>query len=205
MIAGLLSIMSEFKPSQLDEFLSIPCPFFVASETAYSSAYRAIHDVVLSRVVSGLKSRFPELSFRIERTLTDFPARVDCEITDGDKSLILEVKTGSVKIVQPCVYTFLTGFRTIIADVKSGSVISIEYDFAKRVVEEVIKHAGERKELMNREVRIEGEFCSRCVEKCGVKRISRCRGVKLNPYLFSNIQPITEALSREIEGFFKKA
>jgi hypothetical protein len=198
-VSDVLTILENYKPSQLDEIVTIPCPLFEPRNEEITSAYRMLHNMISTRIISRLKNKFPELEFRCEPIVGSI--KIDCEISNGKSELLLEFKTGSVKIVQPSVYAILSGKKVLVVEVKTGNVISLDISVAEAVVEELLNHMRERNELRNKGLKIRGEFCRRCCCDCEYKGEDYSQ--EYNPLryvhrILKNLDVVVKKLSKEI-------
>ncbi len=67
-----------------------------------------------------------------------------CLTNESSGSVFIEVKTGRTKLVQPAIYTFLSGTKTLVADLKAVDVLSIDVRTAERIVKEFVTHLKDK-------------------------------------------------------------
>lgn len=159
-------LLDAFRPSQLDEQLLTVCPFYKPENKELSSAYRLVHDIAKSRLLARLQLKLNKSDVANEVSLklgyvNGAISRV--YITGGNGcSALIEVKTGSVKLVQPAIYTLLSRTKTILVDLRSGGILVIDVQTAEKILQELIEHLKDKEELKKLGKRVPGPECWRC-------------------------------------------
>ncbi len=206
--AELRRILRKFKPSQLDEQLLTACPFYEPENRELTSAYRLIHDIAKSRLLAKLQLKLNEIGVASEVPL-EFGC-VDgvagsriCLTNEGNCSVFIEVKTGRTKLVQPAVYTLLSGTKTFVADLKAGDVLSINVRMAERIVKELVTHLKDKERLRELGKRVPGAECRYCRADCEYRRDKEVERKNANPLktlqlVLGNIDAVVDRIAVEV-------
>lgn len=210
----LRRVLKEFRPSQMDEQLLTACPFYTPDSREFTSAYRIVHDAVKSMILVRLQMRLNEIAVMSELPLefgrvdgaagSRIAVRGGVSEGDGDIILFIEVKTGSVKLVQPAVYTLLHRTKTLVVEMKTGDVLVIDVSKAERIVREFIEHLKNKQMLREVGKRIPGMECRYCGAECEYRNCggSGKRGgvdpLKSIPAIFDNIGAVVDRIVAEI-------
>jgi len=167
-------LLEKFKPSQLDEQLLITCPFYEPENKNFASIYKLIHDIAKSRLFTKLQLKLSKIAIASEVPLkfgyvNGIIGKI-CITNENNNSILIEVKTGRTKLVQPAIYTLLSGMRTLIVDLKTGDIIEIDRQTAERIVRELIEHLKDKEKLKELGKRIPGMECWHCKADCKYRK-----------------------------------
>jgi hypothetical protein len=203
---NLKEVLKEFRPSQLDEQLVTACPFYEQDSRDLTSAYRLIHEIAKSRILVKLQMKLGEISVISELPLefgrVDGVAgnRIALKNNDDDIILFIEVKTGSIKFVQPAIYTLQTKKKTLVAELKTGDVFTMDVELAETIVEELITHLKEKDILKQLNKKIPGSECRYCGANCEFRRKVKANGnpLKSLPNILNNIDQVVDKIANEI-------
>jgi len=197
-------LLEKYRPSQLDEQLLSICPFYKAQNDV-SQAYSLIHDIATSRILEKLQLRLSELSLMSEVSLGF--GRVDGAVANrialmknGDLIAFIEVKTGRIKLLQPAIYTYLERVKTLIAELKTGEVLVVDFESAKRLVKEFIEHIKDKERLRMLGKKIPGKDCKYCIRNCEfrLKEGKNCNPLKHLPRVLDNVDVVVEKILKEV-------
>jgi|Deesub1362A_J573_1020465.scaffolds.fasta_scaffold00086_128 hypothetical protein len=202
----LKEVLKTYRPSQLDEQLLTACPFYEQDSKELTSAYRLIHEIAKSRILVKLQMRLNEVSIVSELPLefgrVDGAAgnRIALKNNNDDIILFIEIKTGSIKFVQPAIYTLQTKKKTLVAELKTGDVFVVDIELAEVIVEELITHLKEKDILRQLNKKIPGSECRYCGAECEFRRKVKANGSPLKslPNILNNIDVIVDKIAAEI-------
>ncbi|RLI81785.1 hypothetical protein DRP04_05335 [Archaeoglobales archaeon] len=205
----LRKILRRFKPSQLDEQLLTACPFYEPENKELASAYRLIHDIAKSRLLAKLQLKLSEIAVASEVPLefgcVDGVAGSRVGLTNGDNDVaFIEIKTGRTKLVQPAIYTFLSGTKTLVVDLRSGDVLTIDVRTAERIVDELVAHLKDKEKLRELGKRVPGAECWYCRADCEHKRDKECgrrrdgNPLKALQLVLGNIDAVVDGIVAEV-------
>lgn len=210
MDSEIRKLLKKYRSSQIDEIVLATCPFYESETGELTSAYRFIHDFVTSRVLERLQLKLSEVAVTSEFPL-EF-GRVDGAVSrisltnGGNPILFIEIKTGAIKLVQPAIYTYFEGVKTLVAELKTGEVLTIDVETARRLLKEVIRYINDREKLRELGKRIPGRECVYCSSDCEfrLERRRKTNPVKSLPRILNNIEVVVEKIlaeiAREVEG-----
>ncbi len=118
----------------------------------------------------------------------------------------IEVKTGKLKLLQPAIYTYIGGVKTIVADLKLGEIFVIDIKTAERLVKELVEHMKDRASLNKTEKRIPNKECKYCAHECEFKtEESRSHNPLSNlSIVLDNIDLVVEQIIEEISTEIQK-
>lgn len=94
----------------------------------------------------------------------------------------------------------------MVAELKTGEVLTIDVETARRLLEEVIRHINDREKFRELGMRIPGRECIHCSGDCEfrLEREGRTNPVRSLPRILDNIEVVVEKIlleiAREVEG-----
>lgn len=196
-------ILEEYRPSQLDELLVTICPFY-QNNNELTSAYGLIHDFANSRVLEKLQLRLNEIAIASEVPL-EF-GRVDgsaskLALKSGSEPMVfIEIKTGKVKLIQPAIYTYFEGIKTLVVELKVGKVLPIDSKTAERLLDELVEHVDDRKKLKEAGKKIPGKECRYCCNDCEhrISQTSNHNPLKSLSKVLDNVDIVVEKILAEV-------
>ncbi|RLI73058.1 hypothetical protein DRO97_08190 [Archaeoglobales archaeon] len=196
-----IQIFKEYPPSMLDELITSICPFYQPYWKG-SSVYRTIHDIARARIAAKLITR----GYSIETEKKVEFGRIDIVVNSNSKNLaIIEIKTGDAKLLQVAAYSIITQLPAFIVELKSGNVIMLDLKNSKKLLDELIKHLDNLKELEKNKTKTVGSECYRCKSNCENRKSQK---VNLNPLnnlnVLDNIETVFEKLVEELEKIKNK-
>jgi hypothetical protein len=197
-------LLEKYRLSQLDEQPQTTYPFFKA-ETEFTSVYKFIHDLATSRVLTKLQLRLDDITIASELPLefgrVNGAASSKIALTNGGELIIfIEVKTGRVKLIQPAIYTYFEGVKTLVAELKTGEVLIIDVKTAERLIKELVKHISDKEKLRKLKKRIPGRECAHCGSNCEFRSNEErnYNPLKSLPRILDNIEIVVEKIVAEI-------
>ncbi|MDI3498229.1 hypothetical protein [Archaeoglobus sp.] len=196
------AVLQNYTPSQLDRIYLTACPKYRDREKEIPGIYGYIHDAATSRLLA-------EVQLRLDRAAVESEKRLRFGRVDGHVSVLLsekpllsiEVKVGRVKLVQPAVYSFLTGIKTVVADLQMGEVYTIDTRTARIILKSLLRHLQVRGALKMRNCTIPGKDCYYCGESCRFRKDVKFNSnpLKLLTRIFRNMNAVVDKVVREIE------
>lgn len=204
MLDDIRELLRKYSPSELDEHFLVACPFYKA-ESEYAPVYKLIHDLATSRVLVRLQLKLNEIAVASEFSL-EF-GRVNgvtgnkITVANGDNFIaFIEVKTGRLKLIQPAIYTYFEGVKTLVADLRMGDVLAIDVKTAERLIKELIRHNSDKEQVRELGKRIPGGECAYCGSDCEL-RLNKKRNynpLKSLPKILENIEVVVEKILSEV-------
>ena len=188
-------LLERYSPSQLDRIYLAACPKFKERRDGVPQIYQYMHDAALSRLLTEIRLRI-DVAMESEKNLNF--GRVDdfISIALNDRPLLtVEVKIGGVKVVQPAVYSFLTGMKVVVAEMRTGSVFVIDVETAREILKSLLRHIHVRGALKMRQCIIPGRECYLCGENCSFRKNGRMPN-PLRHYssVMSNVERVAERI-----------
>jgi len=204
----LRKLLKAYRPSQLDEQLTTACPFYEPENRELTSAYRLIHDMAKSKILVKLQMKLDEISVVSELPLefgrVDGAAGNEIVLTskDSDIFLFIEIKTGNVKLVQPAIYTILRGTKTLVAELRTGDILTINVSLAEKIVEELLEHMKAKEILKESGKKIPGLECRYCGADCEFRENVKWKWsvdpLKSLPDILGNVDTVVDKIAAEI-------
>ena len=203
-------LLKKCKPSQINKMVLVTCPFYKSDTSKLISAYKLIHDIAASRVLTRFQLRLDE-AIVLGELLLEF-GKVDgvvsrVSITNGENPVFfIEIKTGKVKFVQSSIYMYFEGVKTLIAELKTGEVLKIDVETAKVLIEELIRHIDDRQKFRELGKRIPGKDCVYCDADSEFKL---CEEQSNNPFkllskILENVDTVVEKILVEVAEEVRK-
>jgi hypothetical protein len=185
-------------PSKLDDLFGKACPCAQDENETMSSVWNFLHETFNSRLARDLKMDF--LKFNVQHEVEDGNTRLDIRIvTDykntvflGDKNVVvIDLKTGKVKLYQLCMYALRNHCPVIIAELLSGDAHLVTYDMASKILVNVPAELEKINELKSLNAVLPGKDCKLCSRSCE-ERLN-----DYSPYRVSSTTFIERALKLE--------
>jgi len=201
-------LLQKYYPSQLDDELRTTCPFYEQRKN-FTSAYKEIHDLGKARVLERLQVELEDLCIEGEIELdygrVDGGAKKLMVKNEGRYIALIEVKSGGIKLVQPSIYTYLTGVPTLLAELKTGDVHKIDFETAESVVFELLMHIKDKERLRKAGKKVPGSECMFCRRECEYKKeIKTNDPVKNLQIVLGNAAPVAVKLANTIREMIEK-
>jgi len=173
-------------PSKLDEVLGKACPSSYGSHEEISSMWTFCHQIFNARLAQDLKKTFAK--YNVQHEVAEGKSRLDIRlVTDyqnkvsmGGKNLVvLDLKTGKVKLYQLCLYSIRNYCPVIIVELLSGDVHLVTPEIAGKILAKMPDELEKIKELKGYHATLPGQDCRYCVKEC------KDRIGKYSPYKIS--------------------
>ncbi len=194
-------LLEKYSPSQLDRIYLAACPKFKERRDGVPEIYQYMHDAALSRLLTEIRLRI-DVAMESEKKLSF--GRVDgfISIALNDRPLLtVEVKIGGVKVVQPALYSFLTGMKVAVAEMKTGSVFVIDTKTAREILKSLLRHIHVRGALKMRQCIIPGRECYLCGENCSFRKNGRMPNpLKHYSSVMSNVERVAERIAEILKA-----
>ncbi|VVB96458.1 Uncharacterised protein [uncultured archaeon] len=185
-------------PSKIDDILQKACPCAENGNESISSMYNFMHQVFNARLAQDLKKIFAKLNVQHEvvegnsrldiRLLNDYQNRV----TVGGKNLVvIDMKTGNVKLYQLCLYSVRNQCPTIIVELLSGDVHLLTPEIACKILTNLPSEIEKITEMKSLKATLPGQDCRFCAKEC------KDRIAKYTPYKVSSTSFAERALKLE--------
>ncbi len=185
-------------PSEIDDMFGKACPCMQSENETMSSLWNFLHEIFNSRLARDLKMDF--LKLNVQHEVEDGNTRLDIRIvTDykntvflGDKNVVvIDLKTGKVKLYQLCIYALRNHCPVIIAELLTGDAHFVTCDMASKILVNVPGELEKINELKNLNAVLPGKDCKLCTRSCE-ERLN-----DYSPYKVSSMTFIERALKLE--------
>jgi hypothetical protein len=202
--------IAEYSPTELEKLVREACPCFEENDSNIASVHLAIHSFCCTYISNKLLERLEDIFLEREKEANGGRGRLDIKVSvrysrvvvkNGERTVaVIEVKTGSAGVLQPCYYSYSEQCNVLIAEVARGEVYEITPKSAEKMLGTCIDLIRTREKLKAGGKVIPNPFS--CVV-CGNRRCEYFRGTEIRggvaTFLPRKIDALTDNLPRIVE------